>query len=364
MKPIYSLFRAMGLLRTLLLPFSWLYGIGVFFRNKFYDWGVFSTRSFSIPVISIGNLTAGGTGKTPHVEYLVRLLGRNYKVATLSRGYGRLSKGFLLAKRDSPSIDIGDEPKQYVRKFDHILVAVDADRVHGIKKLQELEPGLQVVLLDDAFQHRAVKADLSILLTDHGRLYYRDRLLPSGLLREPVSGALRADVIIVTKTPDQFTPMEQRIILKEIKPRPHQLVFFSYITYGEPISYWDASENVKTLQEFSKEGYAVLLLTGIANPLPMKEFLGKHFREIKEMTFPDHHEYSVVDLERLKALFHGISNPKKVIMTTEKDAMRLDKPGLIEFIKGLPIVYIPIQVRFRDNGEQKFDQCIFDLMKR
>jgi tetraacyldisaccharide 4'-kinase len=354
----------MNAARTLLIPFSWLYGLGVFIRNKLYDWGLLASRTSSIPVICVGNLTAGGTGKTPHVEYLVRLLKKKFKVATLSRGYGRLSKGFVLAAPDSPSIDIGDEPRQYRKKFDDITVAVDADRNHGIKKLKETEPGLDVILLDDAFQHRSVKPDLSILLTDHGRLYYHDRLLPAGLLREPISGALRADVIIVTKTPDNFTPMEQRIITKEIKPRPHQLVFFSFISYGDPVSYWDPAERTAALAELAAENYSVVMLTGIANPLPLKDFLGKQFKEIKEMNFPDHHEYTVVDLERIKAAFHSITNEKKIIITTEKDAMRLDKPGLVEFIKGLPIVYLPIEVRFRDNGEQKFDQCIFDLMKR
>jgi tetraacyldisaccharide 4'-kinase len=275
-----------------------------------------------------------------------------------------LSKGFVLAGPDSSSIDIGDEPRQYRKKFDDVLVAVDADRVHGIKKLREIEPGLNVVLLDDAFQHRSIKPDLSILLTDHGRLYYRDRLLPAGLLREPASGAIRADVIIVTKTPDNFTPMEQRIILKEINPRPHQLVFFSSITYGSPVSYWDPGEDVETIEALATQGYAVLLLTGIANPLPLSAYLKKSFAELKEMNYPDHHDYTVVDLERMKAAFHSITNPKKIIITTEKDAMRLDKPGLIEFIRGLPIVYLPIEVRFRDNDEIKFDQCIFDLMKR
>ncbi|HEY6161973.1 MAG TPA: tetraacyldisaccharide 4'-kinase [Bacteroidia bacterium] len=354
----------MGSLRILLLPFAWLYGLAVTVRNKFYDWGFFRSKEFPFPVICVGNLSAGGTGKTPHVEYLVRLLKKDHRVAALSRGYGRLSSGFILASENSSSAEIGDEPRQYKKKFPDVNVAVDANRVHGILKLKGLDPGIEVIVLDDAFQHRAVKAGLNILLTDYNRLYYKDRLLPAGMLREPVSGAGRADVIIVTKTPGNLTPMEQRILLKEIKPRPHQQVFFSYIIYGEPVSYWNSDEKVSTMVEMSAENFSVVMLTGIANPAPLKDFLSKKFKEVKEMNFPDHHNYSVVDLERLKAAYNGIANEKKVIVTTEKDAMRLDKPGLIEFIKGLPILYLPIEVKFHHSEEKSLDARVKELMKR
>jgi len=344
----------MKFLKILLLPISYLYGSLVFLRNKMYDLGIKRSREFQKPaVISVGNLTVGGTGKTPHIEYLIRLLKDLYKIATLSRGYGRDTSGFVLANETYSTSEIGDEPRQFKHKFKDLIVAVDTSRVRGIKKLCEINPEIQIVLLDDAFQHRAIKPSLSILLTEYNHFFYNDVMLPSGKLREFKSGYKRADIIIVTKTPQIFSPLDKRLIIRNIEPKEYQKVYFSFLKYGKPIAF-PAPENKlsNTINPLEKNS-TIILLTGIANPEPLEEYLKTKVKEVISFSFPDHHEYSYDDLDKLQKLFNNIVQGNKIIITTEKDTMRLDKPGLKEQLNQLPLFYIPIEVGFHQNDEDE-----------
>lgn len=315
-----------------LLPFSWLYGLVVGIRNLMFDYGVLKSKKFQLPVICVGNLTVGGTGKTPHTEYLVRLLSKQYQVAVLSRGYKRKSKGFVLATKDTPMTEIGDEPYQMKHKFPNIHMAVDKDRCHGIEQLMKdhVKPSTDVVILDDAFQHRYVQAGINILLMDYHRLIYFDKLLPSGRLREQLSGRLRADIVIVTKCPRYLTPMDCRGIERSLDLGNWQHLFFT--TYRYPKSIKDVGDNP-------------LLVTGIASPEQMEYDLSKLIPKFEMMSFPDHHPFSPQDIEDIRSKAAG-----RTILTTEKDATRLH--GL----KNLKV--IPIEVEFLDEKAKEFDQII------
>ncbi|HLG03025.1 MAG TPA: tetraacyldisaccharide 4'-kinase [Bacteroidia bacterium] len=355
----------MNILRLLAWPFSLLYGLIMRLRNKMFDTGIIPSVEFhNITLIGIGNLSAGGTGKTPHVEYLVRLLHSRYKVATLSRGYGRKSSGFILADENAATTEIGDEPKQFRHRFPiDVPVAVDANRVQGVKKLLEKFPALQVILLDDVFQHRRIKPGLQILLTDYARLYYEDHLLPTGYLREPRSGASRADIIIVTKTPQIFSPLERKRIIKEINPQPYQKLYFSTIIYKDFVPIGNKPEKRRLSKEYYFErNYTVVLLTGIANSQSLEYYL-KDKVELIPYRFRDHHEFTPANLLRLRELFRAIKTENKIVLTTEKDAMRLEKPGLSEYLGDLPVFYIPIEVRFHEQDANLFNQHILDYVR-
>ena len=355
----------MKFLKALAYPLAIIYGIVTWVRNKLYDLGLFRSREFDLPVISVGNLSVGGTGKSPHIEYLIRLLRSRYKLATLSRGYGRSSTGFLEANEASTSSDIGDEPLQFRKKFgDGIAVAVDKKRAHGIKKLLELHPDLDVILLDDAFQHRAVRPTFSILLTDYNNIYLEDRMLPTGTLREFRSGASRADIIIITKAPADLSAIEKRNIIKDISPKPYQKVFFSYITYGDfvPLKKVAPRPGLGSNYYFDNN-YTIVLLTGIANPKPLEGHLSARTENIVPVHFSDHHEYSAAELVKLQKIFDNIAVENKIILTTEKDAMRLQKPELAGMLDTLPVFYIPIEVRFHDKDAEEFDKQIIDHVR-
>lgn len=356
----------MKILRMLAWPFSLLYGLAVMLRNKLFDAGIFPSTEIKDPaLIGVGNLTAGGTGKTPHVEYLVKLLFPKYKIATLSRGYGRKTSGFILAERSATTADIGDEPKQFRNRFDDdVAVAVDGNRVQGVRKLIEKIPGLQVVLLDDAFQHRWIKPGLQIMLTDYSRLYYEDHLLPTGYLREPKSGVRRADIIIVTKTPQLFSPLERKIIIKKINPQPYQKVYFSTIVYGDFIPFGNLPQLIPQNKEiFFGNQYSAILLTGIANSESLEYYLKDKVKELIPFRFRDHHEFTPEDLQQLNEKFKNLKAGKKIILTTEKDAMRLQKPGLAEFLGELPVYYVPIEIAFHDQDAVSFNQQINDYVR-
>jgi tetraacyldisaccharide 4'-kinase len=356
----------MNLLRLLAWPISLLYGLAVVIRNKLFDLGFIpQTEMKDIALIGVGNLTVGGTGKTPHVEYIVKLLHPKYKVGTLSRGYGRKTRGFQLATKEATTLQIGDEPKQFRHRFpDEIPVAVDANRVHGVKKLKANFPALQVVLLDDVFQHRRIKPGLQIMLTDYGRLFYKDHLLPTGLLREPKSGASRADIIVVTKTPDFFSPLERKRIMKEIKAQPYQKIYFSKIVYGEFVPFTSIpGTEVVTKEICFAQKYSVVLLTGIANSHSLEYFLKDKVKELVPFRFRDHHEFMPADLLRLQEIFKNTKGEKKIVLTTEKDAMRLQKPGLAEYLGELPVYYVPIEVAFQDQDAADFNQQINDYVR-
>ena len=314
---------------------------------------------FVRPVISIGNLSAGGTGKTPHIEYLVRLLSGQYRIATLSRGYKRKTRGFLYATEITSVEDVGDEPMQFSRKFPEIIVAVDEKRRNGIKTILSNYPDVDIILLDDAFQHRAVRPGLSILLSDFHKLFTRNFLFPSGTLREFKAGAKRADVIVVTKTPKIFSPILKKILIEEIRPLPQQLLFFSYIKYGciTPIPGTEPKGGVKKY-------FTILMVTGIANTYPLQEHLNKNCAELIKMNFPDHYNFTVKDMKQIRRKFMDIFSKNKAIITTEKDLMRMNKKELVEVIADLPAYYIPIEVAIHKEGREAFNKLILEYVKK
>ena len=306
----------LSILKYLSLPLTILYGSVVWLRNKFYDWKIFSSIGFDLPVICVGNITVGGTGKSPHIEYLIELLSPYYSLATLSRGYRRRSRGFKLAGPDSTARDIGDEPFQFKTKYPQIAVAVAEERMTAIPLLLQQRPHLQVILLDDAFQHRTVKAGLNILLTDYDRLYTRDHIMPFGLLRESPKAAERAGIIIVSKCPPDLNLSEKQKIEAEIQAQAHQQVFFSTIAYQQlyPLTH--------TLIVPDAD-YVVLLVTGIANPQPLKNHLQSKFSKVYSLPYKDHHYFTFDDLDEIYETFANIPESKKIMVTTEKDAGRL-----------------------------------------
>ncbi len=349
----------MNLLQLIAIPFSLLYGFIMHIRNKLFDLKILQSRQFKIPVISVGNLSFGGTGKTPMVEYIIRCLNKENALATLSRGYKRKTNGFVLADPSSTYFDIGDEPLQYSTKFKNLSVAVDENRVKGIKKLQEKFTDLNAIILDDAFQHRYVKPGLSILTTDFHKLYSEDYILPSGTLRESRCGAKRADIIIVTKSPKVLSPITKRRIQGMIKPKLHQQLLFSYIDYGAITPLCKENE-IDLSEKFS----SILMFSGIANPYPLIEHLKNRCNELVVLEFRDHHSYSLADLERIKTEFENIFTSKKLIVTTEKDAMRLQKnPEFKNILKNLQICYIPIEMKFHNGDNVIFDKLIMDYVK-
>ena len=329
----------MNLSRKFLFPLGLIYWLTTYCRNIFYDKGWFKSYSFSLPIIAVGNLSVGGTGKTPHIEYLIRLLG-NKKVTTLSRGYGRKTKGFILADEKATALSIGDEPFQFFSKFKEITVAVDADRRHGIEELQEkIHP--EIILLDDAFQHRKVKAGFYILLTDYNHLFTQDYILPFGNLREPSFGKKRANVIIVTKCPDDISEIAMQNIRKELNVDVP--VFFSKIVYDTFL--WNNNQKIK-IEEVQE---SKLIVAGIANPTSFINFLKKDTDDV--LLFPDHHSFSEKDIETILATAKG-----RKIVTTEKDYMRLQ-----DKIEANQLWYLPITIEIIKNQDQ-FDKLIHNYV--
>ena len=347
-----------------LYPVSWIYGAGVWLRNKLFDWGYFKERSFNLPVICIGNLTVGGTGKTPHTEYLIRLLQKGYQVAVLSRGYKRKSKGFVLATDDTPMSRIGDEPFQMKQKFPKIHMAVDADRCNGIEQLckEKVTPGTDVVLLDDAFQHRHVKAGLNILLVDHNRLITEDALLPAGRMREPLSGKDRAHVVIITKCPKDMKPMEFRVLTKQMNLYAFQQLFFTTMDYGKLRPLFNGGKEY-ALQNIHP-GVHILLVTGIASPEPLEEELSTINSHVHTLTFGDHHDFTEADMHTIEEQFQQLPEGKRMIITTEKDATRMvSHPHLPKTIQ-LYIYVLPIEVAFLQDQQETFNKYILDYVRK
>lgn len=331
-------------------------------RNKLYDRSFFPTTKPSIPSISVGNLSVGGTGKTPHIEFLINVLKNEFYIATLSRGYGRTSTGFVLADTQSTANDIGDEPMQFKKKFSGVRVAVDEKRCRGIEKLIANFPSLQAVLLDDAFQHRAVTPGISILLTDFSKLYSNDFVVPTGSLREFRSGAKRANIIIITKCPNVLLPIERKRLIDEIKPAPHQDVYFSSIKYGDFIPI-NIAKNPFTKEYYFERNYSILLLTGIANTSSLSYYLKDKIKNVTHLKFPDHHDFSKRDIEKIKSVFDAITATNKLILTTEKDAMRLKNTDFAKIFKDLPLFYIPIEIVFDDKDKQALSTQIQNYVR-
>jgi len=334
----------MKFLRKLLLPFSLLYLLVTAVRNVLYNLGIFKSHSFPVPVIAVGNLSTGGTGKTPQTEYLIRLLSDKYKVATLSRGYKRKSEGFVLGSSASDAAILGDEPFQFYQKFPQIRVAVDANRKNGIEQLLALSPKPEIIVLDDAYQHRRVKAGFYILLTAYGDIYADDFLLPAGNLRESSLGADRADVIIVTKCPVALTEMARQDIIKKLKPKKSQKVYFTCIEYDNEVYSEIGRKDVAEIKGTDK-----LLVAGIAKPKPFFKHL-QHQND-ETLAYPDHHDFSEDELEDLEK-----RSLDKIIVTTEKDYVRLR--GSLPKDK---LYYLPIQSRFLTDGAE-FDKTILDYV--
>lgn len=333
-------------------PISLLYGLVISIRNKAFTIGFLSSKSFDIPIIAVGNLNVGGTGKSPMIEYLIRLFLESYHTAVLSRGYGRKTKGFFLAEPDCSALELGDEPYQFYRKFKNLDIAVDEKRVRGIETLRELKPDLELVLLDDAFQHRHVKAGLYILLTAFDNLYVDDFLLPTGDLRERKKGADRADLIVVSKCPQTLSKIERLEIIKKIAPKKHQEVFFSSIAYDDQIY-----ANDHTIQLNELEQWKILLVTGIANPKPLLAFLQKNKLDVEHIKFADHQFIGDKDQRRIASRFDSIKDKNKLILTTEKDFVR-------NFLNTtLPIYYLPIKTNMLE-GENKFNEIIQNYVRK
>lgn len=341
-----------------LLPLSWLYGLIVCFRNRLFAWGILKQETFDVPVICIGNITVGGTGKTPHTELLIRILHEKYKVAVLSRGYKRKTSGFVLAAKESTSLDLGDEPFQIKQKFPEVIVAVDADRRRGIRKLLELNSPPNVILLDDAFQHRYVKPSFTILMSNYNRPMNLDRLLPAGRLREPASYASKANMIIVSKCPDDLKPIDYRIISHEINAYPYQDLFFTTFAYKNIKPVFVNNIGTKPLDYLTNKH--ILLVTGIASPIMIKNKLKEYASKLEMMTFPDHHNFTPKDIDNIQKQFDTIESNNKIIIVTEKDASRLILSDNIKEELKSYIYYLPIEVVFMDDeSKAKFKHKIY-----
>ncbi|SFG94980.1 tetraacyldisaccharide 4'-kinase [Pedobacter insulae] len=341
-----------NILRYLLFPISIFYGIITLLRNKLYDWGIFKSTKFDLPIICIGNLAIGGAGKTPTTEYLVKLL-TEYKIAILSRGYGRKTKGFIVANENATSQTIGDEPMQYYHKFKQVTVAVCEDRVHGINRLKDDH---DLILLDDAYQHRAVKAGFNILLFEFDKLLKWQFLLPMGNLREAFSNYNRANAVLVTKSPVPVNIVDQINIRKKIDLTIEQKISFSSIKYGQLISLF--------AKEIGAEinGKVVFLLTGIANPKPLLMYLNALSGSIIKFEYPDHHKFTKANIEDLVSAFNEHPSKEKIIITTEKDSKRLLDDNLKDLLLDLPIFYLPIEIELATKDKFTFDKNILDYV--
>lgn len=349
-----------------LYPLSFLYGMGIKLRNNLFDWGILRSQSFDIPIISIGNITVGGTGKTPHTEYLIKLLQKEFKVAVLSRGYKRKSKGFLLIQQDTPVQLSGDEPFQMKQKFSDIYMAVDKNRCHGIEILskEDIAPNTGVILLDDAFQHRYVQPGINILLIDYHRLICNDALLPAGRLREPATGKHRANIVIVTKCPENIKPMEYRILSKQLDLYPYQQLYFSTLRYGQLVPLFSINKDENINLSSLTENDVIILFTGIASPRQMIQYIEKSHAQIEILTFDDHHYFCKKDIEQLEKTFEAAKGKRKLIITTEKDAARLQQlPFLSDIIKS-NIYALPIEIEFLQNQQDNFNQNIIGYVRK
>lgn len=341
--------------RIFLFPFSLLAWVYIKARNWLYDKGYLKSVSFNLPLICIGNISVGGTGKSPMVEYLVRMLQPQYKVATLSRGYKRKTKGYALANEATTALEIGDEPMQFHLKFPDIPVAVGEQRLEAIPQLLHDRPETEVVLLDDAFQHRAIKAGLNILLTDYNNRYTEDWYLPTGDLRDNKSSAHRAQVIIVTKCPPELTEAERGRILNELKPVAVQSVFFSCIVYDTPY-------HIITRKPFQLHpGCEVLLVTGIANPKAIKHYIELRVKAYLEKNYSDHHIFTIDDLKEMKERYGRLQGQENLIITTEKDAVRLLKyeKELVHF----PLYVLPVQHQIKFGEEEKLREIVLRFIQ-
>lgn len=346
-----------------LLPLSWLYGVGSDFRNMLFNTGILSSKSYSLPIISVGNITAGGTGKTPHIEYLIRLLSERYRVAVLSRGYKRRSRGYVLAQPDTPMEMIGDEPWQIKEKFPQAYVAVDTNRRHGIERLMtdQKTRDVQVILLDDAYQHRYVTPGINILLIDYHRMITEDRLLPAGRLRERVSSKIRANMVIVTKCPRNLTPIGYRVVQQSLHLKPYQSLFFSTFKYGNLRKLFTKGE--MPLEQIRKDSMHVLLVTGIGNPQQMEQDMRKFAQYVTPLSYSDHHYFTPQNVEEINNAALKMPKPM-IVVTTEKDAPRLkNMQGFNEVVRDNLYVF-PIEIEILKEKETTLNEQIINYVHK
>ncbi len=339
--------------QLLLAPFALLYGLAVSIRNYLYHSKVLRSAKFSLPVISVGNLSVGGAGKTPHIEYLLRSLHDYLELATLSRGYKRQTQGYLEVHPSHKALDVGDEPLQFSRKFEDVLVSVAESRAIGIPQILSRHPKIQVILLDDAFQHRAVTPGLNILLTEYNRPFTRDYLLPAGRLREWRSAYRRADVIVVSKCPPDLNEAQRQAMIAELKPFPHQRVFFSRYAYADPYLLLNPGYKIGLDRDSD-----VILLSAIAGTDYLLDYLAPKAASVVSLEYADHHHFSTTDLSEIRAAFLRLDSPNKIILTTEKDAMRLEAHREYLQDERLPVFVLPITVEFLFDEGPVFDQMI------
>lgn len=349
--------KALQYLKFLLYPFSLLYGLVMWLRNRLYDSGTLTAVSFDIPMIAVGNLSVGGTGKTPHVEYLIRLLKDRFSVATLSRGYNRRTRGFFLANEDSTAAQLGDEPMQFHQKFPEISVCVGEERMLAVPELLRERQDTQVILLDDAFQHRSIKPGRNILVTEYNRPFTRDHVVPFGRLREGRKGYERADIIIVSKCPANMPAAEKQAMEREIAPLPHQQLFFTSLQYGQLYDMLSGAPVAVTPEA------AILLVCGIARPAPLVQHLKEQYKEVFLLPFPDHYYYSNSDLEKIERELKGLPGTEKLVVTTEKDAVRLHLLQARLEQLNLQMAVIPVEISFLFGEGNSFNNYIFDYIE-
>jgi tetraacyldisaccharide 4'-kinase len=344
-----------SIMDALLTPFSWGYGAGVWLRNAAFDVGLLPQEEFDVPVVSVGNITVGGTGKTPHVEYIIEALYRRYHIAVLSRGYKRKTKGFILASNNMTPRDIGDEPYQIFSKFSGLItLAVCESRRKGIRELLRIDPDINLILLDDGFQHRYVKPKVNIVLVDYNHPPYEDKLMPLGTLREPARNVLRGDIVVVTKCPSDITAMDIRMVKKNLALFPYQGLFFSNIRYADPIPVFPVQSPQITSLQWLREDDAVLCLTGIATPKPLVRYLRQFAARVKVMHFDDHHFFTRRDFSDIFKVYNQLEGKRKFIITTEKDAVRIMNNPYFPPTRRHCIFYIPMRVGFLEMEGSNF----------
>jgi tetraacyldisaccharide 4'-kinase len=348
--------------KVVLIPFSLLYGLVIWIRNSLYDTGFLPSTGFNIPLISVGNITVGGTGKTPHVEYLAGLLNTRFSVATLSRGYKRKTRDFRIATEESTVSEVGDEPLQIKRRFPKITVAVDRKRANGIRILMKQSPPVEVIILDDAYQHRSVKPGYSILLIDYNRPLESDRLLPAGMLREPASNRDRANIILVTRSPERIKPFERREYVNRFDLSIGQHLYFTTMRYGDLFPVFRGGPE-RDAAWFKTHVGAVIIVAGIANPRPLRQYARSIHTHILELYYPDHHQYSGRDMDKISATYRDQKkiHQEVLVLTTEKDAMRLQDHTPDPELRHA-LYSVRIHVHFLNDDEDKFDRQILNYV--
>jgi len=341
------------ILKVLLFPFSLIYGLLSILNGLLYDFGILASIKFTIPVISVGNLTVGGTGKTPHIEYLINLLNPYIKLSVLSRGYKRKTRGFREVMLNDDVKTAGDEPLLFKKKYQNLNVFVSENRVEGISQMIMEIPEIQTVLLDDAFQHRAITPSLNVLLTEYDYPFYKDFYLPTGRLREWRTGYKRSDIIIVSKCPNDISIKQKNEFISKINPSPKQSVFFSYYKYYNPYFLYDINKRIELNNSLS-----VLLISALASTSYLNNYIEDKIDDFHSIEFTDHHDFTFDEMENFKKIFDNLKNENKIILTTEKDAMRLDVHREYILKNKLPIFVLPVSVDFLFDQRSEFDETI------